>query len=125
MDEATFYDARRIALLPMGFCYPGTGKGGDLPPRRECATTWRAPLLDQLNELRLTLLLGRYAIAWHLPGHRGSLSSAVLRWREHAPARFLAPHPSPRNQRWLRQNAWFEQDVVPALRRAVAEALKG
>lgn len=125
VDEATFYDERRIALLPMGFCYPGTGRGGDLPPRRECATTWRSPLLEHLKELRLTLLLGRYAIDWHLPGHRGSLSSAVLRWRDFAPTLFLAPHPSPRNQRWLRQNAWFEGAVVPALRQAVAEALAG
>ena len=123
VGDGVFYDERRIALLPMGFCYPGTGKGGDLPPRRECARTWRSPLLEHLGKLRVTVLLGRYAIEWHLPEHRGSLASAVMRWKEFAPSLFLAPHPSPRNQRWLRQHAWFEDEVVPALREAVAEAL--
>jgi uracil-DNA glycosylase len=125
VDTDTFYDERQLALLPMGFCYPGTGKGGDLPPRRECAETWRSPILAHLANVRVTLLLGRYAIEWHLPEQRGSLASTVLRWREFAPELFLAPHPSPRNQRWLRQHAWFEDEVVPALREAVAAALAG
>ena len=123
VDEDTFYDSRKIALLPMGFCYPGTGKGGDLPPRRECAETWRQPLLDALKSIRLTLLLGRYAIAWHFPEQKGSLAGMVSRWREYAPDNFIAPHPSPRNQRWLSQHPWFEDEVVPALQRAVRESL--
>jgi len=115
MSEAQFYDPQQVALLPMGFCYPGTGSGGDLPPRPECAATWRAPLLDRLPEIRLTLLLGRYAIDWHLGKQGGTLGERIGAWREHAPALFLAPHPSPRNQLWLRRNPWFESELLPAL----------
>ena len=96
VDERVFYDPRRIALLPMGFCFPGTGPGGDLPPRPECAERWRRPLLDAMPSLRLTLLLGRYAIDWHLGRSRETLAERVSRWRDHAPALFIAPHPSPR-----------------------------
>ena len=124
VGEEAFYDPRQFALLPMGFCYPGTGRGGDLPPRPECAATWRRPLLDALPDIRLTLLVGSYAIAWHLPGEKKQpLHESVSRWREHAPRLFLAPHPSPRNQRWLKQHPWFEDEVVPALRDAVQRSL--
>ncbi|MEO1079218.1 MAG: uracil-DNA glycosylase family protein [Pseudomonadota bacterium] len=124
VDEKTFYDPSCFALLPMGFCFPGTSKGGDLPPRKECAEAWRQPLLNCLSSIRVTLLLGRYALAWHLPEAQGTLSEIVEAWREHAPKVFVAPHPSPRNQRWLRNNPGFERDTVPALQKAVAGALR-
>ncbi|MEM9759972.1 MAG: uracil-DNA glycosylase family protein [Pseudomonadota bacterium] len=124
VDDETFYDPSRFALLPMGFCFPGTSKGGDLPPRKECAEAWRQPLLDCLGSIRVTILLGRYALAWHLPEAQGTLSQIVETWREYAPRVFVAPHPSPRNQRWLRNNPGFERDTVPALQKAVAAALK-
>jgi uracil-DNA glycosylase len=123
IDAEVFYDPCRVALLPMGFCYPGTGRSGDLPPRRECAPQWRAPLLEALPNIRLTVAVGSYAIRWHLPESRGSLGDVVRDWREHAPALFVAPHPSPRNNRWLREHPWFEGEVVPALRAAVRESL--
>lgn len=123
LEASTFYDAEQIALLPMGFCFPGTGRSGDLPPRPECADTWRAPLLELLPGVRLTVAVGSYAIKWHLPGEKGSLAGRVRRWQETAPALFIAPHPSPRNNRWLRNNPWFETEVVPALRSAVSDAL--
>lgn len=119
----TFYDPRQVAILPMGFCYPGTGRSGDLPPRPECAPAWRQPLLAHLPHLRLTLLLGQYALAWHLPRHRGPLTEAVRQWRDHGPALLALPHPSPRNNGWLRQNPWFEMDLLPELRVRVARAL--
>lgn len=124
MDEETFYDARSVALLPMGFCFPGTGSSGDLPPRPECAAEWRGPLLEHLGNIRLTLVLGRYAMAWHVPEARGTLVDIIGQWRERAPKLFVAPHPSPRNQRWLKSNPWFEDETVPALRKAVARALR-
>lgn len=123
VDESVFYDSTQVALLPMGFCYPGTGRSGDLPPRPECADTWRARLLESLPNISVTVVIGTYAIAWHLPSENGNLTHIVEHWREHAPALFPAPHPSPRNNRWLRQNPWFEKDVVPALRKAVQRAL--
>ena len=124
VDAATFYDPARIALIPMGFCFPGTGRSGDLPPRPECAPTWHPRLLEQLPEDRLTVLLGAYAQARYLPARSGTLTETVRRWREHLPTVVL-PHPSPRNQRWLRTNPWFEDEVVPELRRLVAHHLRG
>jgi uracil-DNA glycosylase len=123
MSKDVFYDARQIALLPMGFCYPGTGKSGDLPPRAECASTWRAPLLSHLKRVRLTLVMGRYAQAYHLPIASATLTDAVRDWRKHWPQLLVLPHPSPRNNLWLRRNPWFEQDVLPALRERVAAVL--
>jgi uracil-DNA glycosylase len=118
-----FYDAKQIAILPMGFCYPGTGRSGDLPPRPECAPAWRGALLAQLKRIQLVLLIGQYAQAWHLSGHDGTLTDLVLAWRRHWPATLPLPHPSPRNNLWLQRNPWFETDVLPALRRRVAEVL--
>lgn len=126
VDPDTFYDESRIALLPMGFCYPGRGRGGDLPPRSECAATWRAPLLETLSNIQLTLVIGRYAQAWHLyPGERkpASVSDCVAHWRDWYPRQIPLPHPSPRNTRWLRDRPWFEQEVLPALRRRVSQVL--
>ncbi len=118
-----FYDAQKIALLPMGFCFPGTGKSGDLPPRPECASTWRAPLMAHLKNVQLTLVMGRYAQAYHLPG-AGSLTEAAQDWRLHWPHTLVLPHPSPRNNLWLKRNPWFEADVLPALRLRVAQVLQ-
>ena len=119
----TFYDPRRIAILPMGFCYPGTGRAGDLPPRPECAPAWRAPLLQQLGNLMLTLVVGRYAQAYHLPGVDDSVTRTVQSWRTGWPHVIPLPHPSPRNTMWLRRNPWFETELLPALRARVAEVL--
>lgn len=118
-----FYDPRRVAILPMGFCYPGTCKSGDLPPRPECAPAWRAALLAQLVEVRLTLVIGQYALAWHLPGQHGSITAAATAWRDRWPSLAALPHPSPRNNLWLKRNPWFGTEFLPRLRERVAEVL--
>ena len=123
LPREVFYDARRVAILPMGFCFPGAAASGDLPPRRECAGTWRAPLLAQLRQVRLTLVIGRYAIAYHLPHARGSLTDTVRDWRTQAPDCIALPHPSPRNNGWFKHNPWFRSDLLPALRERVARVL--
>lgn len=111
-----FYDPKLIAILPMGFCYPGTGSSGDLPPRRECAPQWRVRLLQAMPRVELTLVIGQYAMAWHLPGTATSnLTEAVRAWREHWPEVIPLPHPSPRNNIWLKANPWFALEVVPAV----------
>lgn len=118
-----FYDREKIAILPMGFCYPGKGKSGDLPPRRECAPAWRRRLLAELTQLELTLVIGQYAQAWHLPDRPASLTETVREWRRWWPTVLPLPHPSPLNNLWLRRNPWFEQEVVPRLRERVAQVL--
>ncbi|MFC3533330.1 uracil-DNA glycosylase family protein [Vogesella facilis] len=123
VERATFYDPTRIAILPMGLCYPGSGPSGDLPPRPECAPAWREALLAQLPTLQLTLVLGQYALGWHLPQY-ATVSAAVADWQATLPRGVLAlPHPSPRNQRWLSQHPWFAAEVLPALRARVAALL--
>ncbi len=118
VDRDTFYDASKIAILPMGFCYPGTGKGGDLPPRAECAPAWRDSVLELLEVIELTLLIGRYAIDWHLPEYADhTVTAAVKSWADVWPQKLILPHPSPRNNRWLKSNPWFEDEIVPALRK--------
>ena len=124
LDREQFYDGRRIAIVPMGFCYPGKGTAGDLPPRPECAPTWHPQLLPLLPSIRLTLLIGHYAQAGFLGAARGrTLTDTVREHARHQPRYFPLPHPSPRNQLWVASNPWFDAEVVPALRRAVAEAL--
>lgn len=123
LSPEMFYNPEYVAILPMGFCYPGTGKAGDFPPRPECAPTWRKPLLAQLKRLKLTLVIGQYALAYHLPGHSTSVTEAVLAWREHWPDVVPLPHPSPRNNIWLKKNPWFERELLPALRARVAEVI--
>ncbi len=120
-----FYDPKQIAILPMGFCYPGTGKSGDLPPRPECAPAWREPLLGRLRGLELTIVLGEYAQAYHLERAEASLTETVQAWRSYWPTVLPLPHPSPRNNLWLRKNPWFEKELLPVLRRRVAKILKG
>jgi uracil-DNA glycosylase len=124
IDKATFYDATRVAILPMGFCYPGAGASGDLPPRPECAPAWRARLLARMPRIELTLVIGRYAQAWHLKGAgKADLTQTVMAWRNHWPALLALPHPSPRNNIWLKRNGWFESEVIPVLRGRVQQVL--
>jgi uracil-DNA glycosylase len=122
IDKATFYDERCVAILPMGFCYPGTGKTGDLAPRPECAAAWRAALLAQMPHIRLTLVIGQYAQFWHMKESRqASLTGTVTAWLDYLPAMLPLPHPSPRNNIWLKRNDWFAKDVLPALQNRVRE----
>lgn len=119
-----FYDESIVALVPMGFCYPGTGAAGDLPPRSECAPAWRERLLGHLRNVRLTLAVGQYAHAWHL-GRGRSVHERVAAWRDTWPGVVPLPHPSPRNRRWIAERPWFEAELLPALRERVAEVLAG
>jgi uracil-DNA glycosylase len=118
-----FYDCRKVAILPMGFCYPGSAKSGDKPPRPECAKAWRAGLMGHLKNVELTLVIGRYALAYHLPGEGRSVTDAVRQWPDGRPTAIPLPHPSPRNNGWLKRNPWFEAQVLPKLRDRVAEVL--
>ena len=125
LDRDSFYDPQRVAILPMGFCYPGTGRSGDLPPRRECAPQWRARLLQAMPRIELTLVIGQYAMDWHLPDQKTqSLTDTVRAWREHWPALVTMPHPSPRNNIWLKANPWFEAEIVPDLQARVRLVLE-
>ena len=127
IDKPTFYDASRVALVPMGFCFPGSANGGDLPPRPECAPTWHPRLLSLLNQLQLTLAIGQYAQNGLLDLPRGTkLTDTVRDWRQHLAHGVLPlPHPSPRNRPWVMHNPWFESDLLPVLRERVAAALRG
>jgi len=124
VTREVFYDPKQIAIVPMGFCFPGTGRSGDLPPRPECAPAWRAQLLDHLRQLEVTLVVGQYAQAYHMKEERSSLTETVRDWRSYWPGMIPLPHPSPRNNIWLNRNPWFEQELVPALRRRVSAALE-
>ncbi len=124
VDRDTFYDARRFAIVPMGFCYPGRGKGGDLPPRPECAPLWHARILAALPDLELKILAGSYAQARYLAGRRKkTLTETVRASKEYGEHTIPLPHPSPRNNLWLRKNPWFEKRLVPRLRARVGEIL--
>lgn len=123
VSRAQFYDPQLFALVPMGFCYPGKGRTGDLPPRAECAPRWRAFLLSHLLHVDLTLVIGQYARQYHLPTSQGSLQELVRNWCHYGPALIPLPHPSPRNTLWLRRNPWFAKEVLPALRERVAAIL--
>lgn len=124
INRDIFYDASKIALVPMGFCYPGSAERGDLPPRKECATAWRDDLLSHLNDVELTLVIGQYAIEWHLGKRRKkTLTETVKAWRDYAPDKIVLPHPSPRNNIWLKKNPWFEREVLPALKRRVGQLI--
>lgn len=125
VDAAQFYDASRFAIVPMGFCYPGAGRSGDLPPRPECRALWHPRLMPLLRDVRLVLAVGEYAQAYHLPQRNKTLTETVAAWREYWPAVVPLPHPSPRNQLWLRRNPWFESELLPALRILVRETLAG
>lgn len=118
LDEATFYDERRVAIVPMGFCYPGKKGSGDAPPRPECRAIWHPRLLPLLKNVELTLLIGRYAQAYFLNGS-AEVTANVRAWREQLPTKLALPHPSPRNIAWFKANPWFEREVLPTLRRRV------
>jgi uracil-DNA glycosylase len=122
VSETQFYDPDCFAIVPMGFCYPGTGSGGDLPPPARCAPQWRQALLGRLPAIALTLVIGQYALDWHLAQRRQrNLTATVRDWRSFWPALLPLPHPSPRNNRWLKTNPWFAEEVLPALRRRVQD----
>lgn len=126
VDAATFYDASQFAIIPMGYCYPGRGNGGDNPPRRECAQLWLNSLLEKLPEVQLTLLIGQYA-QQHFLGNRrkSSLTETVKAWQEYAPAFIPLPHPSPCNQPWFQRQPWFEKEVLPMLRAKIESLRRG
>jgi uracil-DNA glycosylase len=124
IDKDTFYDPTKLAIIPMGFCYPGRGKGGDLPPRPECAARWRRDLLSNLKQVELTLAIGRYALDWHLaPTKSKTLAEIVADWSQTWPDIVPLPHPSPRNTMWLRRNPWVEAELIPRLRKRIKRLL--
>ena len=132
VDKATFYDPQKVAILPMGFCYPGRGKSGDLPPLKVCAEVWRQDLLDSLNNIQLTVVIGQYAQKWHfgrdgIPEIKKNLTQTVKHWRDYYRASnqqiIPLPHPSPRNNIWISNNPWFETDILPTLQQRVGKIL--
>ena len=126
IGREVFYDGDLVAIIGMGFCFPGyNAAGGDLPPRKECAEAWQDKLFAVLPPFELTLLVGSYAIDWHLKGHKkSSVAETVKAWRNYAPRILPLPHPSWRNNAWLKKNPWFQAELLPYLRRAVKRALK-
>ena len=125
VDRNTFYDEDRVAIMPMGFCYPGRNlKGGDLPPRPECAPRWHRKVHAAFPAIELTLLVGSYAIDYYLPrSGRRSMTAAIKQWRDFLPACFVLPHPSWRTTRWLRENPWFEEELLPELRTRIHQII--
>jgi uracil-DNA glycosylase len=124
VDTDVFYDESRIAIIPMGYCYPGRGNGGDMPPRRECASLWLDHLLAKLPQIELTLLIGQYAQRHFLASRRKpSLAETAKAWREYAPQYIPLPHPSPRNQPWFKRHVWFEEQLVPMLQSRIKTLL--
>lgn len=124
VTEDQFYNPDIFAIVPMGFCFPGTGKSGDLPPRSECEEQWREQILSAMPNIELTLVLGQYALDWHLGDKKSkTLTQTVERWQEFWPAILPLAHPSPRNMRWFKNNAWYESDVIPALQKRVQELI--
>ncbi len=125
MTEDQFYDDARVAIVPMGFCFPGLdAKGGDLPPRKECAELWRAQVMAHLPHIEVTLLVGQYAQKWHLGKERKkTLTETVMHWQDYLPEFLPLPHPSWRNNAWIKKNPWFETELLPELRRRVAAAM--
>uniref|UniRef100_UPI004048C8DF uracil-DNA glycosylase family protein n=1 Tax=Roseivirga sp. TaxID=1964215 RepID=UPI004048C8DF len=122
VDDNTFYDQNIFALVPMGFCFPGTGKSGDLPPRPECAPLWHKRLLEAMQNVRLTILIGQYAQNYYLADRvKSTLTETVNNFREYLPKHLPLPHPSPRNNIWQKKNSWFKEEVIPVLQ---AEILK-
>jgi uracil-DNA glycosylase len=123
IDKSVFYDPNRIALMPMGFCYPGKGRSGDLPPRTECAPLWHEKLLSQMPKIKLTLLIGQYAQEYYLGKRKENLTASVKNFRHYLPQYFLLPHPSPRNNIWQAKNKWFGIKLLPELKKQVSDVL--
>ena len=120
-----FYDPTKVAILPMGFCYPGSASSGDLPPRPECAPLWHEPLLAQLPGDRLQVIIGTYAQKRYIEAPGKNLTETVANWKRYLPSQIVMPHPSPRNQGWFKRNAWFETDAIPAVQQRVRQVLPG
>nr|WP_238370065.1 uracil-DNA glycosylase family protein [Heliomarina baculiformis] len=124
LDDETFYDRDRVAIVPMAFCFPGyDAKGADLPPPPVCAATWHGSVMAQLASVKLTVLVGGYAHKWHM-GRQKSVTATVAGWRDHAPSVFPLPHPSWRNTGWLKKNPWFEAELLPVLRDRVRKVME-
>ncbi|MEQ9375959.1 MAG: uracil-DNA glycosylase family protein [Imperialibacter sp.] len=125
IDRETFYNGKLLTLMPMGFCYPGTGKSGDLPPRPECAPLWHQPVIASMPEVQLTLLIGQYAQAYYLKQRcKNTLTETVRNYQTYLPDYLPLPHPSPRNNIWQKKNSWFREDVLPALQSIVLPLLR-
>ena len=124
VSKDQFYDTKYFSIVPMAFCYPGKGKSGDLAPRPECAEKWMEPILDKLPQRKLTLLIGQYSQGWFLKGtKKNTLTETVKNWQEYQPEYFVLPHPSPRNNIWLKKNPWFEKKLVPKLKKKIKELM--
>ena len=123
IKDEQFYNANMVAIVPMGFCYPGKGKSGDLPPRPECAIQWHEKVMKLIPNIQCTLLIGQYAQNYYLKSDSKNLTERVKHWKDFLPSYFVLPHPSPRNQIWLHRNPWFEEDVVPTLQQTVKKLL--
>ncbi len=123
IDDDQFYDPDIVAILPMGFCYPGSARSGDKPPRPECAPLWHDKLLGHLPEDRLDIIIGTYAQKRYVPNRKPTLTETVASWREYLPTQVVLPHPSPRNRHWLKKNKWFEEYTIPDIQTRVAEVL--
>ena len=124
VSKEQFYDTKYFSIVPMAFCYPGKGKSGDLPPRPECVEKWREPILDKLSQRKLTLLIGKYSQDWFLKGaKKNNLTETVKNWKDYQPEYFVLPHPSPRNNIWLKKNPWFERKLVPKLKKKIKELM--
>jgi len=124
VNKAIFYDPEKIALIPMGFCYPGKGKSGDLPPTKECAPLWHSKLLNKMKEVELILLIGNYAQHYYLGNRlKRTLTESVKNYKEYLPDHFILPHPSPRNNIWQAKNTWFKKEVIPQLQNSVKSIL--
>jgi uracil-DNA glycosylase len=125
ISQEDFYDPQKIGIVPMGFCYPGKGKTGDLPPRKECATTWHHQLWDQMEDVELILLIGQYAQNYYLKDQtKRTLTETVRSFKDYLPKYFVLPHPSPRNNIWQAKNSWFKEEVLPTLKESIFEILK-
>ncbi len=123
LSQEEFYDRHLVAILPMGFCYPGKGKSGDSPPRPECAPAWRQALLESMPQVELTIIIGRHAQQFHAPKEAANLTDTVRGWKEYWPNLIVLPHPSPRNNIWLKQNPGFARDVIPEIRKRIRKFL--
>ena len=123
ISKEIFYDPRKIAILPMSFCFPGTGKSGDLPPRPECEPAWRQQVLSLMSNIELTLVIGKYAQASQFEKANPSVTKLVSDWEKYWPNKIPLPHPSPRNNIWLRKNSWFEKQLLPPLKQRIADIL--
>jgi uracil-DNA glycosylase len=125
VDKTIFYDTDKIGIMPMGFCYPGKGKSGDLPPRPECAPLWHKSIISQLEKIELMVLIGQYAQHYYLKDRtKATLTETVLNYQEYQPQFFVLPHPSPRNNIWMAKNSWFAERVLPELKNNVATILR-